>query len=406
MYKKRAIEATINKTLNQFPVILLSGPRQVGKTTVLRQLLDEKYSYITMDDPVQRRALQDDPALFLKSHPERLLLDEIQYVPEAFSYLKMRVDEKQEMGQYALTGSQSFHMMKGVSDSLAGRVGILELQGLSLRERLNLPFNKPFIPTESYISERRNELVSYNSLWQTIHRGHMPRLALNPEFDWEIFYSSYVRTYIERDVRQLSQVADENLFMRFMTSVAARSGELINYHSISKEVGVSNDTIKRWISILESSGVVYLLQPYANNHLKRAIKTPKLYFMDTGLLSYLTRWLTPETLSIGAMSGPVFETFIVSEIIKSFLNVGIIRPPLYFYRDRDQHEIDLVIEIGDAVYPIEIKQSAKPDAKMGRHFEVLKLSPDKKLQTGTILCQYNHLIWLRDDLIALPIQYI
>ena len=406
MYKNRAIETVITNTIEQFPILLLTGPRQVGKTTVLKHILGEDYRYVTMDDPIQRQSLKDDPALFLKNNPGKLILDEIQYVPESFSYLKMRVDESQKTGQFVLTGSQVFNMMQGVSETLAGRVGILELQGLSMREICDVPFKQPFIPTESYLEEREKHLKSYEPIWQHIHRGAMPRLALNPDINWEIYYRSYLQTYLERDVCQLTQVADENLFTKFMVALAARSGELLNYQSIAKDLSVSSDTVKRWISVLESSRIIYLLQPYANNHLKRAIKTPKLYFLDTGLLAYLTMWLTPETLSKGAVNGAVFETFVVSEIIKSFINAGTTRLPLFFYRDRDKREIDLLIELGDSLYPIEIKHGANPNASMVKHFSALDAIPGKKVENGIILCRYERKMWLKENLVALPIEYI
>ena len=406
MYLRRAIEETIEKVKKQFPILLLTGPRQIGKTTVLKEIMGEEYEFITMDDPIERRVFSEDPGLFLKNYPGKLLLDEIQYVPEGFPYLKRIVDESKENGRFLMTGSQTFSMMKSVSESLAGRVGILQLQGLSLREKNEVDFNEAFIPSNEYIKTREKNFVSYTDLWNVIHRGYMPRLVLNSDIDWEIYYSSYVQTYIERDVRQLTQVADENVFLRFMVALAARSGELLNYQSVAQDVGVSPETIKRWVSILESSRIIYLLQPYANNHLKRAIKTPKIYFMDTGLVAYLTRWPTAATLENGAVAGNIFETFVISEIIKTYLNVGKVNPPLYYYRDRDQKEIDLLIEDGDKLYPVEIKLSANPVKSMGRHFPVLKQISNKEVQPGVILCQYEKKLWLDDNLMVLPIEYV
>ncbi len=406
MYQKRQIESILRKIKDQFPILLLTGPRQVGKTTVLRQIGEGKYSELSFDDPLLRSQAEADPNLFFKNNRPPLLLDEIQYVPKLFPYLKMQVDQRRTDGDYLMTGSQAFVLMKNVSESLAGRVGILELQGISQRESNQCDFNLAFIPTDEYLEQREKKIVQYKSLWADIHRGYMPELVFNPEKDWEVFYASYVQTYIERDVRQLTQVADESIFLKFMIALAARSGELLNYDSISKDIGISNDTVKRWISILQTSRIIYLLQPYANSHLKRAIKTPKIFFMDTGLAAYLTRWPTPETMANGAKAGSFFETYIISEIIKSFLNAGKVNLPLYFYRDRDGREIDLVIESANKLYPIEIKMSASPAISMTRHFSALDEVAGKKRGTGVILCQYDRKLWLSDDVVALPVEYV
>lgn len=406
MYINRAIEKVLKKTMNHYPVILITGPRQVGKTTLLMEIAKETNSYVTMDDLMQRSSLKEDPLLFFKNNDGPLILDEIQYVPESFRTIKYKVDQNELKGYYLLTGSQSFDLMQNVSETLAGRIAILPFQGFSLREYFEIDFDGAFIPDKEYISKRKKSLKSYTNLWYFIHRGYMPKLLLNPEMDWNIYYQSYVQTYIERDVRQLIQVGDEKIFMDFMISIAARSGELLNYNSIAKDIGVSIDTVKRWTSILETSGVIYLLYPYSNNHLKRAIKTPKVYFTDTGLLAYLTRWLTEDTLKNGASAGKAFETFIISEIIKSFLNAGISRPSLYFYRDRDQKEIDLIIEDGRDIYPVEIKMTAKPDIKTAKSFNLLKDIPGVNLKEGVIICQYDRVHWLKEDLVALPIEYI
>ena len=405
-YRKRHIEAVLKRIKDQFPILLLSGPRQVGKTTVLRQISRGDYAEVSFDDPILRSQAIADPNLFLKNNRPPLLLDEVQYVPELFPFLKMQVDRNRKDGDFLMTGSQAFVMMKNVSESLAGRVGILELQGISQREMRGCDFTLPFIPTENYIRERQKALFEHEDLWAEIHRGYMPELVFHPEKDREIFYASYVQTYIQRDVRQLTQVADESLFMQFMVSLAARSGELLNYVSIAKDIGVSNETVKRWVSILQTSRIIFLLEPYSNNHLKRAIKTPKIYFMDTGLMAYLTRWPTPATLANGAKAGNFFETYIVGEIIRSFLNAGKTDLPLYFYRDRDGTEIDLVIEDGGALFPIEIKMSASPTLSMAKAFAALDGIPDRKRETGVILCRYDRPLWLSENVVALPTEYV
>ena len=405
-YYRRSIEQVINEYKEQFPILLLTGPRQVGKSTLFKELFQSEYKYFSLDDPILKEQIVNDPRLFLKNNPEKLIIDEVQYAPSIFPYLKMKVDENREDGMYLMTGSQAFVLMKNVSETLAGRVGILELQGISLREQFDIEFNKPFIPNEEYISEREKNITEYTNLWQRIHRGYMPELIFNDRKKWEFFYSSYVQTYIERDVRDLINISDESKFLKFMISLASRSGELLNYGSVANEVGVSNETVKRWVSVLRTSRIIYLVEPYFNNHLKRVIKTPKIYFMDVGLLAYLTKWPTPETLANGAKAGNIFETFVVSEIVKSYLNAGIINPPLYFYRDKDKKEIDLIIEEAEKIYPIEIKMSASPNKEMAKNFSVLKRKVDKEIGTGVIICQYDNKVYLSEDILVLPIEYI
>ena len=405
-YYRRSIEQVINEYKEQFPILLLTGPRQVGKSTLFKELFQPEYKYFSLDDPILKEQIVNDPRLFLKNNPEKLIIDEVQYAPSIFPYLKMKVDENREDGMYLMTGSQAFVLMKNVSETLAGRVGILELQGISLREQFDIEFNKPFIPNEEYIAEREKDIIEYTNLWQRIHRGYMPELVFNDKKKWEFFYSSYVQTYIERDVRDLINISDESKFLKFMISLASRSGELLNYGAVANEVGVSNETVKRWVSVLRTSRIIYLLEPYFNNHLKRVIKTPKIYFMDVGLLAYLTKWPTPETLANGAKAGNIFETFVVSEIIKSYLNAGIINPPLYFYRDKDKKEIDLIIEEAEKIYPIEIKMSASPNKEMAKNFSVLKRKVDKEIGTGVIICQYDNKVYLSEDILVLPIEYI
>ncbi|MEG9545662.1 ATP-binding protein [Mannheimia sp. HC-2023] len=400
----RQMQSLVTRLVKQFPAILVTGARQVGKSTLL-QYIGQDYQYITFDDPMLLQQAKDESRLFFLNHQGKLILDEVQYVPEIFSLLKLEIDRKQQNGLFLLSGSQAFELMQNVSETLAGRIAILKLQGLSLREILGVSFNQPFVPNNDYLFAREEELKSPENVWQLIHKGDMPRLYAQ-ETDWEIYYRSYVTTYIERDVRQLTNIASTTDFTRFMVSIASRSGELLNYSNIAQEVGVSNETIKRWVAILQTSGIIYLLQPYHNNHLKRAIKTPKVYFLDTGLMAYLTKWLTPETISSGAKSGQFFETFVVSQVIKSFNNQGI-EPPLYFYRDTNQKEIDLIIEYDRTLYPVEIKVTASPNKKMAKSFDLLSpLSPEWTLGQGVIINQYPTKLYLSENLVALPLSYL
>ena len=300
--------------------------------------------------------------------------------------------------------------MKGMSESLAGRVSITELTGLSLREIHNIKFNRHFIPTNEYIKEREKELKSYNNLWETIHKGSYPELY-DIERDWQEYYSSYVSTYLERDINELIST-DSLTFTKFLTAIAARTGEILNYANIAGEIGVSEPTIKNWISILERTGIVFLLQPYSASALNRAIKSPKIYFRDTGLACYLTRWLTADTLKNSAVAGNMFETFVVSEILKSYINEGKdYKFNIFYYRGKDksvsgENEIDLIIEEDGILYPIEIKMSGNPKASMGATNPVLDKIKEKSRGMGIILCLIDKKTYLRDNLIALPIEYI
>ncbi len=404
MYLSRQIQPLVSRLLKQFPAVLVTGARQVGKSTLLKHIAKD-YAYLTFDDPLLLEQAKQEPRLFFLNHAGNVILDEVQYAQELFSLLKLEIDKQQKNGMFLLSGSQAFELMQNVSETLAGRIAILKLQGLSLREILNVEFYLPFIPSRDYLASREKMLKSPENIWQIIHKGDMPRLY-QQETDWEIYYSSYVSTYIERDVRQLTNITNTTDFTRFMVALASCSGELLNYSNVAQEVGVSNETIKRWTAILQTSGIIYLLQPYSNNHLKRTIKTPKIYFLNTGLMAYLTKWLTPETISKGAKSGQFFESFVVSEIIKSFTNNGI-EPPLYFYRNTNQKEIDLIIEYDRTIYPIEIKTTANPNKKMAKSFALLNsLGKESTIGLGVIINQYPNKHYLAENLVALPVRYL
>ncbi|WP_054695181.1 ATP-binding protein [Syntrophomonas palmitatica] len=370
MYIARSLEKTVQDIQGSFPVLLITGPRQVGKTTLLKKMTKAERRYLSLDDPILRELAVSDPALFLQRFEPPLIIDEIQYAPQLLPHIKIYVDEHRQNGAFWLTGSQTFHLMKNASESLAGRVGILNLPGLSNNELKDKP-STPFIPKSKALIERIKgaEPEKLNDLFAKIFKGSMPALYAG-KVNSDIFFSSYVQTYLQRDVRDLTQVGDELSFLRFLTCAAARTGQMVNYADMAKDTGISPPTAKQWLSILVSSGLVYLLEPYYNNALKRIIKAPKLYFLDTGLAAYLTKWTTPEALEAGAMSGAFFETWVMGEIIKSYYNAGK-RPPLYYYRDKDHREIDLIIHENDTVYPIEIKKSSNPGKDAIRHFGAL-----------------------------------
>ena len=320
---ERHLAPVVERRAKNSKAILLTGARQVGKSTLFKHVFKD-FNQVTFDDDLLLSQAIEDAGLFLMNNPTPLMIDEIQKCPTIFNKLKIVLDNTDEHGNFLLTGSQKLQLMEGISESLAGRVSIVELDGLSLREINNVNFNCHFVPTQEYMTEREKCLKKYDEdIWVTIHRGSYPELYANPEREWIDYYQSYVKTYLERDVNKLIKASNHIAFVKFMTSVAARTGQLVNYSTIADQVGVSEVTIKEWVSILEKSGLVYILKPYTASALNRAIKTPKLYFRDTGLCCYLTRWLTPETLKNGAMAGAIFETFVINEILKSYSNEGL-----------------------------------------------------------------------------------
>ena len=408
-YIQRAISEILKNRVKTSKCTLIIGARQVGKSTLVRHDFS-KYNHTNFDDRLTRMQAREEPKLFFLNNPCPLFIDEVQKESSILEEIKQKVDDSNERGQFILSGSQKLELMKGVSESLAGRVSICELCGLSLREINQVDFNRHFVPTDDYIEERENKLIAYKDIWNIIHKGSYPELY-DIERDWQDFYSSYVSTYLERDINELIS-ADSINFTKFLTAVAARTGEMLNYSNIASQVGVSEPTVKNWISILERTGIVYLLQPYSASALNRSIKTPKIYFRDTGLACYLTRWISADALKNSAVAGNMFETFIVSEILKSYSNEGKdYRFHIFYYRGKDrrhtgENEIDLIIEENGILYPIEIKMSGNPKANMANTNQVLDKIPDKKRGMGIILCLIDKKTYLRENLIALPIEYI
>ncbi|MBP3802672.1 MAG: ATP-binding protein [Oribacterium sp.] len=417
-YIKRAIEDVVKHSENTFKCILITGARQTGKSTLVKHLYPG-IKQVSFDDPFAEEQAKNNPEMFMSLNEPPLFLDEIQYVPSLFRYIKQSSDSTDSKGLFYLSGSQPFKLMELVSDSLAGRVAIIELPPLSLREIMKSGFVKPFLPTMEYVKERNKTAVKPDNIWNIIHKGGYPEMQ-NPDMDWSMFFSSYVKTYLERDVRELAAVQDLDAFRRFMVACAARTGQMLNYSNIADEVGKDANTIKNWVSVLEASGIIYILEPYANSALKRAIKTPKLYFRDTGLAAYLTRWLTPETLATGAMSGEFFETFVISEILKSYSNRGLdYRYFVSYYRGKDKKkikkngdetfeeaEIDFIIEQDGVLYPIEIKQSSNVSADMTSAFQILDKIPEKKRGTGAVVCMCSMPGALRENVLQIPYWFI
>ncbi|HBD94282.1 MAG: ATPase [Spirochaetes bacterium GWF1_31_7] len=390
MYIQRHLENIIKETTAVFPIVLVTGPRQVGKTTMLKKISEKNRTYVTLDNPLIRELAVKAPSLFLQRYTPPLLIDEIQYAPDLLPYIKMYVDENKKKGDFWLTGSQMFHQMKNVSESLAGRVAVIQMSGLSASEIKNETsqiYTTGYGSLSAKLKSKKKE--SLQDVYKRIWKGSMPALYEN-EQNIEIYYSSYVNTYLQRDIKDLTQIADELTFMRFMTSCAARTSQMVNYTDLAKDIGISSPTAKQWLSILVSSGVIVLIEPYFNNALKRIIKAPNMYFMDTGLCAYLTRWTNPDALEVSTMARPFFETYIVSEIVKSYYNSGIC-PALFYYRDSDNKEIDLLIENNNILYPIEIKKSGTPKKEFIKHFAVLEKT-GKEIGTGNVICFIDDLL--------------
>lgn len=403
MYIKRAIEETIAKVAGMFPVLFVTGPRQVGKTTLLKQLAEAGRKYVTLDDPDVRYLAKHDPALFMQRYTPPVFIDEIQYATELLPYIKMSVDESGRKGDFWITGSQVFRLMKNVSESLAGRAGIVHLLGLSDAEIYGYA-SKPFTTDPQQLLKRLDvaKARNLNEIYARIFKGSMPALYADEAVDWETYYRSYVDTYLQRDIRDLAQVADEMEFYNFMTVVAAHTAKPVVYEELAGAAGISAPTAKKWLSILVSSHVVALVQPYYNNVLKRVVKMPLLHFLDTGLAAYLLKWGNAEALEKGAMSGAFFESFVFSEIYKSYLNAGK-DPPIFYYRDKDQKEIDLLLYQNGTLYPIEVKKAASPGKGAIKSFHVLDAvqEPEKfgainelkiDIGEGSVVCMAKDLL--------------
>ena len=405
-YIKRQMEEAILKASGQFPVVMVCGQRQTGKSTMLRHIAESDRKYVSFDDARARELAKTDPELFFETYGTKLFIDEFQRVPSILLEIKRIVDEKQyggedNNGMFWLSGSQKFVMMKDVSESLAGRVAIFNLLPLSQRE-MDGNIAEPFEPDIEKLKKRVALPKTVAECFEAVFNGGLPDVATG-KVDRELYYSSYMDTYIERDVSSLEQVGKLDEFRAFVTFMAANTAQELNYDSISKAVGVSAPTIKQWVTILERSGIIYILRPYSNNIGKRLVKTPKCYFIDTGLAAYLTSWPTAETLMNGNAAGAFFETYVVGEMLKGYMNTGR-NPNLYYYRDIDRKEIDLLMVGADWVCPIEIKKGKNPD-NPDKNFVVLKKF-DMQIKAGLILCMTDKLFPINRDVWLCPVSLI
>ena len=401
---KRHIENIIDYGLKQTKVLLVTGPRQSGKTFIMQNHY-KKYEYVTFDDNNELITADKDPQLFFKDRTYPLIIDEAQYSQNIFRTVKLIVDKSKKRGQLILTGSQSFDLMEKVNESLAGRISIIEMSNLSLREIAKVQFSQCFVPSKKYIKSREKELVDYKDLWGKIHRGQFPELTSNKKRNWEWFYRDYINTYLEKDIKKIINIKNEVSFKKFLICIAARTGNEIVYDEIASEVGKDAKTIKEWISIVAQTGLIKMVHTYKNNVLKRMIKNPKLYFMDTGLVCYLVGWKTKEQVKNGAMAGSLFETFVFSEIAKSYLNAGKTLDNIYYYRDKDKKEIDFIIEENGILYPIEIKMSATIDIHWDKYNNYLSKVKNKKVEKITVICQVDKKYEM-ENMAVLPISYV
>jgi len=407
VYIKRHIEPVVARIAKRKSVLVLTGARQVGKSTMLREVYSG-INYVALNRPLLRESVKENPSGFFDVYKPPVIVDEIQKAAELFDYIKDIVDENKAKGMFYLTGSQSLNLMKNVSESLAGRAGVIKLMGLSMRELSGSVTREPFIPSRQYMNAVTGRGFDYDGAISCIHKGFFPELYETPSdlHDWADFHSSYLQTYIEKDIRDLLNIRDESAFIKFIKSTAALTGQMLNLTTMAEICGKDVKTVRTWLSVLESSGLVYLLEPYSNNLNKRLIKTPKLYFLDTGLVCWLLGWNTPEQLTNGAMWGHIFETFVFAEILKSYYNDGIVKPPLYYYRDTDKYEVDLLIADGDTLHPVEIKTTSDPVKSMVKSFQRLENIPGKKVGAGAVICLAKERLPLCENVWTLPVGYI
>lgn len=407
MYIKRNIEEAIIQTSKEYPVVMVCGQRQVGKSTMLNHIKENNRRYVSFDDRQAKRLAETDPTLFFETYGYPILIDEFQKVPTILETIKDISDKlgyegKDNNGLFWLTGSQKFEMMKGVSESLAGRVAVFEMSSLSKNELIGKDYGV-FNPELSALKKKENIKSSVNDIYSLIFKGGMPKINAS-SINRDRYYSDYINTYLERDIKELSQVGKLNEFYDFLVYIAARTGQEIKYDEISKQVGISAPTAKSWITILERSGVIFILRPYSSSITNRLVKTPKMYFMDTGLAAYLCRWPNAETLQNGNMDGAFFETYIVSEIVKSYYNSGTPVNNLYYYRDIDQKEIDLLIVTADSIYPIEVKKSKDP-SKPDKNFKVLNKF-GLNVKPGLVICMCDEIVPINKNCYLIPVSLI
>ena len=406
MYIKRHIEAVLVDLLEQYPCVVISGPRQVGKSTMTEHIPNaDKYKFITLDDDELRALALTDPKLFMQLYPPPICIDEIQKAPNLFSFIKIHCDKYHNAGDFILTGSQIYKLIKEADETMTGRIAFLDMQGISLSETTGLP-NVPFLPSIDVYRDRKPAVpVDARAIFERIQRGNMPSIITGQYRDAARYYSAYLSTYLQKDINDLVPGIDTLKFRRFITACACRTGQLKNIAAIAEDAEISVVTATNWLNVLETIGVIFFLHPYSNNLLKRTIKTPKLYFHDTGLVCYLCKWQSGESVSVGAQAGALLENFAVSEILRTYYNAGK-EPYLYYYRNVDNKEIDLLIEHDQKLHPIKIKKAATVDTKrISNTFKIIEKSGLAQ-GTGAVLNLSDTIGALDANTLTIPISLI
>jgi predicted AAA+ superfamily ATPase len=399
-YLRRSLEPVLSMAVAEFPAVVLTGPRQSGKTTLLKHLFGKTYGYVSLEPPDIRAAAAADPRGFLELHTPPVILDEVQYAPDLLPYVKEAIDaRRQERGLYLLTGSQNLMLMARVTESLAGRAAILRLLPLSQREIAGDPW-KP-LPWERDLNKSPSKGLSQSGLWRSFLRGGYPELNVEPDRDIPLWHSSYLQTYLERDVRSLRQIGDLTAFQNFLRALAARSAQLLNLAELARDLGVALNTAKSWLAVLEATFQVIILRPYFANVGKRLVKSPKVYFSDVGILCHLTGLKDPDHAAKGPMGGPIFETAVLMEIIKTIMHRGQ-EPQIYFWRTTAGAEVDIVVAEGTQLIPLEAKLSATPRPAMARSLTVFRKDLEDRATAGYIIHPGEIRLPLSPSVTALP----
>lgn len=399
-YIPRALEPALRRAAREFPAVVLTGPRQSGKTTLLTRLFGRTSRYVSLEPPDVRAAAAADPRGFLALYPPPVILDEVQYAPDLLPYIKERIDARRaQAGQFLLTGSQNLLLMANVSETLAGRAAILRLLPLSHRELAGRQARP--LPWEGTARAASRLMPALGHVWQYLLRGGYPELHIAPKRDATLWHASYVQTYLERDVRTLRQVGDLTLFQAFLRALAARSGQLLNLSDVARDLGVAVNTAKAWLSVLEATHQVRILRPYFANIGKRLVKTPKVYFTDTGTLCFLAGLRDPVHAAAGPMAGAIFETAVLSEIVKTLGSRGE-EPQLYFWRTSTGTEVDFLVDAGAKLVPIEVKVSATPRPPMAAGITALRAALGAKASPGYVVHPGDVYLPLAPGVTALP----